>query len=472
MVQRFIKDESGVVLGLAIIMIVLIGVMGAGLLVFVRNDLEAVVEVNQGQKALEMADAGAQAARQHLLGDKRAAHYDVDSNSNAFYYDVNCDVPATDTYEPAAASPDPVEAWSPESGGVTKNFANGQFNVTVRWLKPDATDSRCRAPVTSADATGFDYFKVTSTGTVSGATRKVEVIYSTYSLNVPKGYYTPGDVNIAGTACIANVSIFSGGNVDFDGGGGCKDDAGNSIGHFKGQDLNYGDWNNPPSDKFNKTARGTDKAGVGAVGTVTDSTSQGVRDFGSNTSPKFVAAPSDPQPTSQITFPFNIDNQPNADQLCETAKERGTYKAITTTGNASISTWPDNSNADTVVCREFTGGGNSNVLKWAVSGDTNLAAPYDGCKGPIKEGTLVIKGGSFSTQPNTALLRGVVVVRGTSSDSDLGSSTDTGNTCLDGFVNASGTIKIAGTVRPSSATTDDPPGFFGVRQWSWRELYE
>ena len=56
-------------LGLAVIMIVLIGVMGAGLLTFVRSDLEAVVEVNQGQRALSLADAGVQAARRQLRSD-------------------------------------------------------------------------------------------------------------------------------------------------------------------------------------------------------------------------------------------------------------------------------------------------------------------------------------------------------------------------------------------------------------------
>jgi hypothetical protein len=45
----------------------LIGVMGAGLLTLVRSDLEAVVEVNQGQRALGLADAGVQAARRQWL---------------------------------------------------------------------------------------------------------------------------------------------------------------------------------------------------------------------------------------------------------------------------------------------------------------------------------------------------------------------------------------------------------------------
>jgi hypothetical protein len=75
MVRRLIRDESGMTMALVVMMIVLIGVMGAGLLVFVRNDLNAVIEVNQGQKALEAADAGIAAARRHLLVDSLPERY-------------------------------------------------------------------------------------------------------------------------------------------------------------------------------------------------------------------------------------------------------------------------------------------------------------------------------------------------------------------------------------------------------------
>ena len=88
---------------------------------------------------------------------------------------------------------------------------------------------------------------------------------------------------------------------------------------------------------------------------------------------------------------------------------------------------------------------------------------------------LVIRGGNFATKSNTALFQGVVVVRGAegSEATDLGTSSDTGNTCLDGFVNATSEIKIAGTVRPStSLEANNRPGFYGVRTWSWRELYQ
>jgi hypothetical protein len=110
-----------------------------------------------------------------------------------------------------------------------------------------------------------------------------------------------------------------------------------------------------------------------------------------------------------------------------------------------------------------------------VAGTTDLLDPYAGCEGPIRKGTLVVRNGNFSTQSNTALFQGIVVVRGAedSTSTDLGNSSDTGNTCLDGFVNATSEIKIAGTVRPSfSLEVNNRPGFYGVRTWSWRELYE
>jgi len=74
--RRFVEDESGMTMALTVIMIVLIGVMGAGLLTFVSTDLNAVVEVNRGQRAFEMADAGVQAAQQQLRADPAANHYD------------------------------------------------------------------------------------------------------------------------------------------------------------------------------------------------------------------------------------------------------------------------------------------------------------------------------------------------------------------------------------------------------------
>ena len=77
MIRRLVDEEAGMTMGLAVIMLVLIGVMGAGLLTFVQRDLASVVEVNRGQKALDIADAGVQAGKGQLSSsDTTREHYD------------------------------------------------------------------------------------------------------------------------------------------------------------------------------------------------------------------------------------------------------------------------------------------------------------------------------------------------------------------------------------------------------------
>jgi hypothetical protein len=464
MVQRFIKDESGIALGLAVIMIVLIGVMGAGLLVFVRNDLGAVVEVNQGQRAFNIADAGAQTAKQHLLGDKIPAHYDVDSTTNPLYTASSCNV-GDESAAPALQGP----SWSPESGGVTRTFAEGQFNVTIRWLSPDSSaDDRCKAPQTGTLPKGVDYFEVISTGTYGDATRRIEAIYGTYDLNVPKGYFTQsGDIIIAGSACIDSVSLFALNNISLlDGGSGCPDTGKN----IKGTDRAYGNWQN----SINPTPRSTGNAGFGAAGTIDSKLKVSGRDYDKNTCPKLVQNLTDasacPSP-GRITFPFTPDSQPDIDFLRDEAMRQEQENPATqrhyfnpSNGNLNLSNWPDNSSENTIVFVEFSGAGSSNTVKWDVSGSCT--------DNPPKKGTLVVTNGNFTTQPNRAQLQGVVIVRG--GEVADGTSSDTGKTCLEGFVNAQGTITIAGNVSPlaSEELADDRPGFYGVRTWSWRELYE
>ena len=69
MLGRIAREEAGMTMALAIMMIVLIAVMGAGLLTFAMRDLSAVVEINQGQKASEAAEAGIHAAKRQLLAN-------------------------------------------------------------------------------------------------------------------------------------------------------------------------------------------------------------------------------------------------------------------------------------------------------------------------------------------------------------------------------------------------------------------
>jgi type II secretory pathway component PulK len=62
-------------LGLAIIVVVIVGVMGAGLLTFVATDLEAVLAVNRGEQAFELAEAGIEVAKAHLANDPNPADW-------------------------------------------------------------------------------------------------------------------------------------------------------------------------------------------------------------------------------------------------------------------------------------------------------------------------------------------------------------------------------------------------------------
>ena len=69
MTVPLMREERGMVLGLAIIVVVVVGVMGAGLLTFVSADLQAVLAVNRGEQAFQLAEAGVEVAKAHLTED-------------------------------------------------------------------------------------------------------------------------------------------------------------------------------------------------------------------------------------------------------------------------------------------------------------------------------------------------------------------------------------------------------------------
>ena len=75
MIRRLLREERGMALGLAVIVVVIVGVMGAGLLTFVATDLEAVVAVNRGEQAFELAEAGIEVAKAHLANDSSPADW-------------------------------------------------------------------------------------------------------------------------------------------------------------------------------------------------------------------------------------------------------------------------------------------------------------------------------------------------------------------------------------------------------------
>jgi Tfp pilus assembly protein PilX len=496
MVGRLIKEEAGMTMGLVVIMIVLIGVMGAGLLTFVQRDLESVVAVNQGQRAFDVADAGVQAAEMHLNFDNIEAHYDIDDPANTLLYDANCDV--TDTDEEDKLRTPAGEDWSP-TAGVTKNFAGGQFTVNIRWLGA-SSGTRCKRP--GPATAGTTYFRVVSTGTYGDATRRVEAIHTTQDSGAPRAFYAQDDIDVKGTACINNVSLFSESDILVRG-----------SAKIKGTDLAYKSWAANAnaaisySNDYNATPRTTDAAGIGAVGTITQTgggsnpdctgsaytLAKGTRDFDTTTTPEFLLEPTiNPQPSSQITFPF----QPtitaiNADALCDRAKQNEDaqslnqfyYQQPPTTGNYSLSNWPADSDSSTIVCVDYapTGSG-SRTVNWNVGGgpsDPDLGPPYptdcsspDGTADTIHRGILIVRYGNFSTAQNKNLFSGVIVVRGmgvTAGDYDDAG----GNTCTEGFANTSGAVEIKGNVQPSSIEElGYTPAFHDATLWSWRELYK
>jgi type II secretory pathway component PulK len=75
MIRRLLREERGMALGLAIIVVVIVGVLGAGLLTFVATDLEAIVPVNRGEQAFELAEAGIEVAKAHLANDSSPADW-------------------------------------------------------------------------------------------------------------------------------------------------------------------------------------------------------------------------------------------------------------------------------------------------------------------------------------------------------------------------------------------------------------
>ena len=163
MTGRARSDESGVALGLVVILVVLIGVLAAGLLVVVRADLEGAVQTNRGQRALHLADAGAQAAEAQLRADAAPEHYDAEEADNSDWARV------------------PPDGDAP---GETLALDEGSATATILYLIPATTaaqqwDGRHapeRVPAGLPDYPDKDFFLVVSEGLSGGTRRKAEAI--------------------------------------------------------------------------------------------------------------------------------------------------------------------------------------------------------------------------------------------------------------------------------------------------------
>jgi Tfp pilus assembly protein PilV len=163
MIGRSWRDESGVALGLAAIVVVLIGVLAAHLLAALRSDLEATTQANRGQRALHLADAGAQAAAAQLRADADPAHYDADDADNSGWAEVLSD-------------------GGPPGESLALN--GGAAIVTIRYPTParsaaqqgDGRYAPERVPAGLPDNPGRDFFLAVSEGSFGETRRKVEVI--------------------------------------------------------------------------------------------------------------------------------------------------------------------------------------------------------------------------------------------------------------------------------------------------------
>jgi hypothetical protein len=455
MLRRPVKDESGLALGLAVIMIVLIGVMGAGLLTFVRSDLEAVVEVNEGQRALGLADAGVQAARRQLRSDADPGHYDGNAAENVEWAYV---------------------APSGASAGKTLVLDDGIVWVKIQYLLPSTTAAHlehgAHAPeLTPGDPSGYpgaeSYFKVTSEGKAGGARRRVEAILYTSRLDVPAAYYTPKDITLEGDIRISGVSIFAGGNIDRVG----------DVTVDREMPAGYGDWDTtgfkPPS-RLNTIPR-TDAAGnritgagLAAEGLVCEngdcsdspanSDADGIYDYdrytgtmGSNK--RFVRKADLTEPNSQgtISYPFDPEAGFDLDFLAEEAERQGNYRS--SAADITSADYPTASNDQTVFFVDA--GGATDSIEYSVE---------------RARGTLVVRDGNLTMSDSSGGFSGAIIVTGDGIETGRYDSRDNAN--VEGFVVASGDMTIRGSVSPSAVSLTTRPGFCSVRLWSWRELYE
>lgn len=480
MIERFIKDESGMTMALAIITMVLVGVMGAGLLTFVITDLTAVVETNRGQKALQVADAGAQAAKRQLISDTDPlTRYDGGGDDEPWSY---CYVIAgCSSFSPG----------SPGSSGVTLNMSSGQAKVTI---------------LTTSYSPGT--FKVVSTGCVpdctsgSAARRKVEAIFrSNLQVGFPAVYFTRHNLSIGGSASPTGVSFFALGNAE----------TSNSLGSVI-KDRRFGSWattsGDPPypndlgsyPNQYNYTSRSSQFPGLGALGTVGGAgAAVGSRSYGSNTCPQMVRNYHTDSPTGgcsqKIAFPFEVSDAAKDKQQIEALRQQalktespsspryidsnpgdgvdgpGLGTGGQTVGTSPVSSWPAGSTYSTVVFYDYENYDTRNEVTYGISAPCSDLAP---------KGIIVVQNGDFRYGANNGF-NGGIITRAYSGPGNAGSLlttggkfTSRGTACLRGYANAGGTMDISGNFEPSSAPTLGSLNEFkgSLETVSWRELYQ
>lgn len=524
MVSRFIRDESGIALGLAVIMIVLIGVMGAGLLVFVRNDLEAVIEVNQGQRALEMANVGVEAAKKHLATvDARPQNYNDDP--------LDGDSEWSEITGAAGGTGDGEKRLDFDADGQPDVF------VKIRYLVPATDEDEATQPdhapeilppedgdpaTVRAYPNNANFFKVTVRGEAGNAVRQVQTIYRSQNFDIPVAFFATRDINFNGNATtVDGISLFAQRCI-----------TNLRPGNITGRDLAYGDWNTDPVTgihevdnpnnvpRTNADGSTNDRAGAAALGVpAIDPTPSGCGDnsginyapTSTNNSQKNGTAssqryglrdvdresilPSVPNSKnfstsnsspSTITFPFETGNVTEDNDtiaaLKQKALDQGHYIRRPSGGSFNIEDgtgaedYPRDSELGTVMFIEFAEGAVDSPV-YGAKGSVNYRANTPSSDNLVK-GTIVVVNGDLTTSSSADDFQGAFVIRD-GDPTQIGGvepvmTYDNGGSInVQGFMNVEGDISLRGNVDGllPGALVNGIPGLYSLSRWSWRECY-
>ena len=267
---------------------------------------------------------------------------------------------------------------------------------------------------------------------------------------------------------LVGVSFFAGGNIT-------KTQSA-SLTVDRNPPALYRDWdttnstNFTPASKLNTVPRRDaasvkiEGAGFAAEGTVQDfgGGTRGVYDYDSTTTTRFVrkSDPTADNASGTISYPFNPDTKFDLEILERITRDQNNYYEgdinIDTNNTASNRKYPEGSTDLTVFYVRANG----------------ASIDYNVSYNPRARGLIVIENGNFVISNASTGFNGVVIVTG--NGTTTGNYTSIGNDTVEGFVIADGTMRIGGEVGPSAAlgSFTQRPGFFNMRLWSWRELYQ
>jgi hypothetical protein len=157
-----------------------------------------------------------------------------------------------------------------------------------------------------------------------------------------------------------------------------------------------------------------------------------------------------------ISYPFDPEISLALNFIMEEVERLGNYRSAAV--DITDADYPTTSDVRTVFFVDA--GGATDFLEYRVN------------RAPEARSTLVVSDGNLAISDSTGAFRDVIIVTGDEAGTGRYDSGDNGN--VDGFVVASGDMTIHNSVSPATVTGGlaTRPGFYSVRPWSWRELYE